>query len=60
MYLFDSDVPAPYRSRNRIRNTVMVGSSNITSNASRVQWNDLFTIRGNGRVHRDYRRCSTG
>jgi phosphatidylserine/phosphatidylglycerophosphate/cardiolipin synthase-like enzyme len=54
MYLFDSDVPAPYRSRNRIRNTVMVGSSNITSNASRVQWNDLFTIRGNGRVHADY------
>ncbi len=59
MYLFDSNVPAPYRSRNRIRNTVMVGSSNITSNASGVQWNDLFTIRGNGRVHRDYAQMFT-
>ena len=54
MYLFDSRLPAPERKRNQIRATVMVGSSNITSNASRVQWNDLFTIRGSGKVHRDY------
>jgi len=54
MYLFDSTVPAPAQAANRIRNTVMVGSSNITSNASRVQWNDLYTIRGNARVHADY------
>ena len=29
------------------RRTVMVGSSNMTSNAVRVQWNDLFTVNGN-------------
>jgi len=54
MYLFDSTLPAPARGSNRITKTVMVGSSNITSNASRVQWNDLYTLRGNGRVHADY------
>ena len=54
MYLFDSTVPAPQQARNRIKKTVMVGSSNITSNASKVQWNDLYTIRGNATVHRDY------
>jgi hypothetical protein len=54
MYLFDSTVPAPRQSSNRITNTVMVGSSNITSNASKVQWNDLYTIRGNAGVHHDY------
>lgn len=37
------------------RNTVMVGSSNMTSNAVRVQWNDLFTVNGNADLHGDYR-----
>ena len=46
--------PRPAAGRNRIENTVLVGSSNITSNASKVQWNDLYTIRGNAAVHRDY------
>ncbi len=54
MYLFDSQLRSPATARNTIKNTVMVGSSNITSNASKVQWNDLFTIRGNASVHRGY------
>jgi PLD-like domain len=28
----------------RVRNVMMTGSSNMTSNAVRVQWNDLFTV----------------
>ncbi len=56
MYVFDSRLPAPQRSRNIIRKTVMVGSSNITSNASKVQWNDLFTIRRNQKVFHDYQQ----
>ncbi len=36
-------------------NTVMVGSTNMTSNAVRVQWNDLFTVNGNQRLYRQYR-----
>ncbi len=28
------------------RNVVMVGSSNMTSNATHVQWNDLYTVEG--------------
>jgi hypothetical protein len=45
MYLFNST----FRDArfNKIRNTVLVGSSNMTSNASKVQWNDLFAQRGN-------------
>ena len=31
----------------RRRNVVMVGSSNMTSNATHVQWNDLYTTYGN-------------
>ena len=47
MYLF-SDVYGA-------RNVVMTGSSNMTSNAVRVQWNDLYTIRNNPQVYGDYR-----
>ena len=28
----------------KVRNVMMTGSSNMTSNAVRVQWNDLFTV----------------
>jgi PLD-like domain len=38
----------------RARDTVMVGSSNMTSNAVRVQWNDLFTVNGNRQLYADY------
>ena len=41
MYLFDSRLPAP---NNKIRNTVYTGSSNMTSNASQIQWNDLYGV----------------
>jgi phosphatidylserine/phosphatidylglycerophosphate/cardiolipin synthase-like enzyme len=36
------------------RKTVMVGSSNMTSNAVHVQWNDLFTVRGLASLYDDY------
>ncbi len=36
------------------RDTVMVGSSNMTSNAVRVQWNDLFTVNRNTSLYDDY------
>jgi hypothetical protein len=34
----------------------MFGSSNMTKNASRVQWNDLFTVRRNATLFRDLNR----
>ena len=34
--------------------TVMVGSNNMTSNAVRVQWNDLFTVNGNTALYDEY------
>ena len=37
------------------RNTVMTGSSNMTSNAVRVQWNDMFTVNGSATMFRQYR-----
>lgn len=37
------------------RHTVMVGSSNMTSNAVRVQWNDLFTVNGSRSLYDDYK-----
>ena len=49
-YLFNSTLPAPRT--NRITSTVIVGSSNMTSNASKVQWNDLYTVRSNPSLHR--------
>jgi phosphatidylserine/phosphatidylglycerophosphate/cardiolipin synthase-like enzyme len=47
MYLFDSEVPAPRQALNKIVDTVMTGSSNMTQNAAKVQWNDLYTVRDN-------------
>jgi hypothetical protein len=48
-YLFDSRLVAP--GRVPITKTVMVGSSNMTANASKVQWNDLYTVRGDATLH---------
>ena len=45
MYLFNSTLRDGRL--NKIRNTVLVGSSNMTSNASNIQWNDLFAQHGN-------------
>ena len=54
MYLFDSTVPAPAQSANKIVNTVFVGSSNMTQNAAKVQWNDLYGVRGNGELYGNF------
>jgi hypothetical protein len=35
--------------------TVMTGSSNMTTNAVGVQWNDLYTINGDSRLYSQYR-----
>ena len=48
-YLFDTALTVP--GRTRIARTVMVGSSNMTANASHVQWNDLYTVRGDATLH---------
>lgn len=53
MYVFDSHVPAPQASSNKVNNTVMVGSSNMTSNAAGVQWNDLYAARS-ATLYRQY------
>jgi PLD-like domain len=45
MYLFDSQLPAPSQDRNKINYTTMVGSSNMTSNAAKIQWNDLYGVK---------------
>ncbi|NUR08214.1 MAG: hypothetical protein HOQ45_14550 [Nocardioidaceae bacterium] len=47
MYVFSNT----YRSQR----VVMTGSSNMTSNAVKVQWNDLYTVRNNARLYGDYR-----
>jgi phosphatidylserine/phosphatidylglycerophosphate/cardiolipin synthase-like enzyme len=44
MYLFDSTMKDARR--NRITKTTVTGSSNMTSNAARIQYNDLYTVRG--------------
>jgi hypothetical protein len=54
MYLFDSYVPAPHESLNKIVDTVMTGSSNMTQNAAKVQWNDLFTATGNPTLYEQF------
>ena len=52
-YLFDSALTAP-GAATQISKTVMVGSSNMTANASKVQWNDLYTVRGDAGLHAHY------
>ena len=32
----------------------MVGSSNMTANAAKVQWNDLYTVRSNPSLHQQF------
>lgn len=44
MFLFDSQLPSGTRGATNIYDAVMFGSSNMTQNASRVQWNDLYTV----------------
>jgi hypothetical protein len=51
-YLFDTALTVP--GHTQIAKTVMVGSSNMTANASRVQWNDLYTVRGDAALHSQY------
>jgi hypothetical protein len=48
-YLFDSRLVVPGGAA--ITRTVMVGSSNMTANASKVQWNDLYTVRNDATLH---------
>jgi len=43
MFLFHSSI-RPYN-LDTVQNTVLVGSSNMTSNAAGVQWNDLYGVR---------------
>ena len=54
MFLFDSTVPAPAGAWNKIKDATFVGSSNMTSNAAHVQWNDLYGVRGNADLHGDF------
>jgi hypothetical protein len=54
MYLFDSNAPAPRSSWNRVKKTVITGSSNMTFNAAKVQWNDLYTARNNARLYSQF------
>jgi hypothetical protein len=54
MYLFDS-TGAP-KLLQRMRDTVMVGSSNMTSNAARVQWNDLYNVKNDSALYGVYLR----
>ncbi len=54
MYLFDSNIPAPHSNLNKIVDTVMTGSTNMTQNAAKVQWNDLYTVRNNPRLYSQF------
>ncbi len=40
----------------KARDTVMVGSTNMTTNASGVQWNDLLTINGRAELYARFRQ----
>jgi len=46
-YLFDVNDSLVYPRADGLRDVVMFGSSNMTSFAAGVQWNDLYTVRGN-------------
>jgi hypothetical protein len=52
MYLFDSSI-RPYKF-DTVRDTVLVGSSNMTSNAARIQWNDLYGVRNDPSLYSVY------
>ncbi len=54
MYLFDSSAIVPRY--NRINSTVVMGSSNMTFNATDIQYNDLYTVRGRPDLYRTYLR----
>ena len=54
MYLFDSQLPAPSAGLNRINDTALMGSSNMTSNAAAIQWNDLYGVSNNATLYREY------
>jgi hypothetical protein len=56
MYLFDSQLPWHTPGATDIHDAVMFGSSNMTKNASRVQWNDLYGVRRNARLFADLNR----
>jgi hypothetical protein len=52
MYLFNSTLRDA--TKNRLRNVVMFGSSNMTSNASKIQYNDIFVQRGNAGLYNTF------
>jgi hypothetical protein len=52
MYLFDSSVESPHY--NVINSTVAMGSSNMTYNATNIQYNDLYTVVGRSDLYRTY------
>ncbi len=54
MYLFNSTLRDA--SKNRLRRVVMFGSSNMTSNASKIQYNDIYVQRGNAGLYRTFDR----
>ncbi|HYO40603.1 MAG TPA: phospholipase D-like domain-containing protein [Nocardioidaceae bacterium] len=54
MYLFNSTLRDARR--NRLRHVVMVGSSNMTSNAANIQYNDIFVQRGNVGLYNTFNR----
>jgi hypothetical protein len=54
MYLFNSTLQRPRW--NRIRHTVVTGSSNMTSNAATIQYNDLFTVRNRTGLYTTFAR----
>jgi hypothetical protein len=51
-YLFDSRLTIPGRAR--IAAVTMVGSTNMTGNATGKQWNDLFTVKNNAALFGGY------
>jgi hypothetical protein len=51
-YLFDSRIAVP--GHPRISDVTMVGSSNMTGNASGIQWNDLYTVKSHAFLHDNY------
>ena len=54
MYLFDSH--AMSARFNKINTMVVTGSSNMTFNATNIQYNDLYTVRGRADLYRTYLR----